>query len=325
MASHPSVARPRTPNSRHSFASARRPKHRTSNLQLLASNFQNLIGTPRRLETHVGHRKQTAAHPSNRYTYHPPVSSPIFPQPNQRLNPNSENAPNSARLKFRCSNFHFSNSERFRAIHPTRRAGSVSSSRHSPLTTHAFVPLPETVNRVETRLTCRKQTTRTCSTRDGSRAGFHSNLLESSDTSCGGVLRQSSPNRLKVGGVSEMAAWEPGTGVVITPGSRAVFEDRTLLFRFNRSGRFVAVKRNERPQRAMENGEEWPSSSFPLAFAGGRQRKPVIVLAGKRCLKTSIQNGDYMRMSNSAVASITSPCDAPHARNFSGCFTSGRK
>lgn len=90
----------------------------------------------------------------------------------------------------------------------------------------------------------------------------------------------------------EMAAREPGTGVVITPGSRAVFEDRTLLFRFNRSGRFATVHRDERPQRALKNGEECPSSSFPLPFARGRQRKPVMVLAGKRWLKNSIQNGD---------------------------------
>lgn len=263
----------------HPLAFAPRPRHRPSSLESPTSSFQSLIGTSERLETHLSHGKQTTTHRPNRYTSHLPASSPIFPRPDQCPDPNSENTPNSVHLKCpRCSDFDVSNSERSGPVHRMRRPGSVFTSYHSPLTTHAFVPLPETVNRVETPLTCRKQTTRTCSTRDGSGASFHSSLVEFSDTSRGGILRQSSPNRLRVGGVSELAAREPGTGVVITPRSRAVFEDRTLLFRFNRSGPFAAMKRNERPQRALENGEECPSSSFLLAFAGGRQRKAVSML-----------------------------------------------
>jgi hypothetical protein len=114
------------PNSTRPFAPARH-KH-SSSLQLLASNFWNLIGTPERLETRLSHRKQTTAYPSNRYTSRPPVG------------------------------------------HSALRPGPVFTSHHSPVTTHAFAPLPETPNRVETPVSCRKQTAVTCSTRDRTRA-----------------------------------------------------------------------------------------------------------------------------------------------------------
>ncbi len=82
-----------------------------------------LIGTPERLEIHVSRRKQSAGHPSNRYT--------------------------SRRLNVR----------RFFVRRPAstlRRQASIGRN------------LPETAKRVETRVSCRKQTLTTCSTRDSS-------------------------------------------------------------------------------------------------------------------------------------------------------------
>ncbi len=55
------------------------PKRQFSNLEPLTSNFQNLMGTPERLETTVSYRKQSLRHPPNRYTSHPADFASVAP------------------------------------------------------------------------------------------------------------------------------------------------------------------------------------------------------------------------------------------------------
>jgi hypothetical protein len=208
MALHPSAARPRIPNSRRPFASARRPKPRSSSLQPPASDFRGLIGTPQRLRTHLSYRKQTIGsppNPPNRYSSRLPDSRPRGPSRVVILSPSQRTKnPSSYELS-------------------QNRLPATASRQRNGLHTN-YARLPETANRVETHVSYRKQTIATCSTRDGTRASSHEGLIAPSKAACGGILRRSSSDRLRMTPFLETAARDLGTGVGGTPRSCASFE-----------------------------------------------------------------------------------------------------
>lgn len=102
------------------------------------TNHQILTGTRERLKTRATHRKQTTVTHSNRYE-------------------------SRRRSRFPLHCFTLMNEVFTRANQPPR----LSTNHHSPVTTQQ--PLPDTVSRVETHLSHRKQTMATGSTRHSAR------------------------------------------------------------------------------------------------------------------------------------------------------------
>jgi hypothetical protein len=242
MPRNPSIVRPRTPAAPHSFASARRPKPRSSSLQPPASDFRGLIGTPQRIKTHLSYRKQTIGSPPNRYSSHLPNSRPRGPSRVVILSPSQRTKnPSSYELS------------------QNRLPAAASRQRNSLHTNYAR--LPETVNRVETQVSCRKQTMAACSTRDGSRASSYTGLIASSKAAWGGILRRSSTDRLRMATFLETAARDVGTGVGSTPRSRASFEHlhpsenpRRMQFEFVTAR---TRREDERKVKARRGADRW--------------------------------------------------------------------
>ncbi len=169
-----------------------------SSLRRLASSLQNLIGvpktlrvlgqligTPERLETRLSHRKQTPAHPSNRYT-----SCDASPAP---WTLPSIDAQRSLAL---------SEANGSTAINPRSLPRRLSRARHrssslQPLAS-SFQKLPETTERVESRVSHRKQSTGYLSTRDSSPSRFFAGLIAAKHRALIAPLTCYTPQRARV-------------------------------------------------------------------------------------------------------------------------------